>query len=436
VVKYLKRGGKMDKVTDKKQRAVLVGLCCDIFNEDENSGEVSLDELSELLKTAGGECVCRVIQNLHTPDTHTFIGSGKVQEIKDFIQNNDIDLVVFDNDLSPSQTRALNDELGVMTIDRSNLILDIFAQRASTREGRLQVELAQYKYLLPRLSGMWKHLVRQTASGGKSPIGTRGPGETQLETDRRHIRRKIQKLEEEIEDVKRARATSRAERLTNEIPQVALVGYTNSGKSTILNLLTDAGIHAADRLFDTLDTTTRKLKISDNLTVLLSDTVGFIRRLPHHLVEAFSATLEELKFADLILHVVDVSSDEALSHIEVTERLITKLGAEKTPSILVCNKIDKLPETPCGFKNAVYISALKNEGIDTLLNTIEKKLLKNIKRVTYLLPYSSASSLDSMYKTAKVENVSYEDTGIRVVCVCDDKMYGRLRDFVVCTEDI
>ena len=239
--------------------------------------------------------------------------------------------------LSPSQQRVLTEEIGVQVIDRAGLILDIFAQRARTKEGRLQVELAQYKYLLPRLTGMWGHLVRQTASSGKSPIGTRGPGETQLETDRRHIRRKIAKLTEDLEEVRRVRAVQRDRREKNEVPVVAIVGYTNAGKSTLLNALTDAGIPARNRLFDTLDTTTRTLEISDTCTVLISDTVGFIRKLPHHLVEAFKATLEELAYADLILHVIDASNPEWREQADVVESLIRQLGAEQTPRVEIFN---------------------------------------------------------------------------------------------------
>ncbi len=237
-------------------------------------------ELEALVETAGGKAAGTVFQSRQTPDPRTFIGEGKVREVKEFIENNDCSLVVFDNGLSPSQMRVLSEELGVKVLDRSGLILDIFAQRARTREGQLQVELAQYEYLLPRLTGMWKHLVRQTASGGASPIGTRGPGETQLETDRRHIRRKIQKLREELEQVRQIRGVQRRRRERNAVPVAAIVGYTNAGKSTLLNLLTDAEIPANNRLFDTLDTTTRRLRLEDAREVLLSDTVGFIRNLP------------------------------------------------------------------------------------------------------------------------------------------------------------
>lgn len=307
---------------------MLAGLAAASMEQSERSSEISMQELAALVETAGGQAVGMMIQNRPTPDPRSFIGDGKVAELKEFIEMNNCDLAVFDNELSPSQMRVLGEELGVKVLDRSGLILDIFAQRAQTREGQLQVELAQYKYLLPRLTGMWTHLVRQTASGGSSPIGTRGPGETQLETDRRHIRRKIQKLEEELAAVRKVRSTQRRKREKNDVPVVALVGYTNAGKSTLLNCLTDAGIPANDRLFDTLDTTTRKLRIDEVTEVLISDTVGFIRKLPHHLVEAFKATLEELSYADVLLHVIDISNPDW----EEQARASTSLSASLEPS--------------------------------------------------------------------------------------------------------
>ena len=287
----------MQNTQEKTQfnRAVLVGLNAFSLSRDENADEESMEELAALLETAGGESVGVVTQSKDSPDPRTFIGEGKVAEVRELVEALGADMVIFDNPLSPSQQRNLAEELKVGVLDRSALILDIFAQRARTKEGRLQVELAQYKYLLPRLLGMWKHLERQEGA-----IGTRGPGETQLESDRRILGRKIAKLEGELKDVRRVRATQRERRIKNEVPVVAIVGYTNAGKSTLLNKLTGAEIPANNRLFDTLDTTTRTLEISDTCTVLLSDTVGFIRKLPHHLVEAFKATLEELEYADLL----------------------------------------------------------------------------------------------------------------------------------------
>ena len=273
----------MEEKREIRDRAVLVGLNSPRLDRRENADEESMDELSALVETAGGETVGIVLQSLASPNPRSFIGEGKVAEVRELVRAQEATMVIFDNDLSPSQMRVLTEEMGVQVLDRSGLILDIFAQRAKTREGRLQVELAQYQYLLPRLIGMWTHLERQAGTSGKGPIGSKGPGETQLETDRRHIHRKIDKLKEELGEVRRVRGTQRQRRMKNEIPVVAIVGYTNAGKSTLLNALTDAGIPANNRLFDTLDTTTRLLTVSDTMQVVISDTVGFIRKLPHQL---------------------------------------------------------------------------------------------------------------------------------------------------------
>ena len=416
---------------ESRNRAVLVGLSAHSLPREDNASETSLEELAALVETAGGESVGMILQQRDAPEARTFIGEGKVAETRELVQAQGADLVVFDNELSPSQQRVLTEEIGVQVIDRAGLILDIFAQRARTREGRLQVELAQYKYLLPRLTGMWGHLVRQTASGGKSPIGTRGPGETQLETDRRHIRRKIAKLAGDLEEVRRVRAVQRDRREKNEIPVVAIVGYTNAGKSTLLNALTDADIPARNRLFDTLDTTTRTLEISDTCTVLISDTVGFIRKLPHHLVEAFKATLEELAYADLILHVIDASNPEWRDQVEVVERLIAQLGAEATPRIDVFNKSDVYVGDirPHG-EDIVSISAKTGEGLDELLAKIGKRLDTGFYRVTLALPYDKGGILEALYRDAKVESVEYDAT-INVVAVCSEKTVGQVKDYII-----
>lgn len=423
----------MDINTDYSvEKAILVGLNSPVFDINENADDVTLDELEALLETAGGVCVGRVLQNKATPDPKTMIGEGKVQEVAQLAEDMEAELIIFDNDLTASQVKALEASTGKRIMDRSGLILDIFAQRAKTKEGRLQVELAQYKYLLPRLTGMWGHLVRQTASGGKSPIGTRGPGETQLETDRRHIRRKITALEKELEDVRRVRFVQRERRIRNEVPVVAIVGYTNAGKSTLLNKLTDAGIPANNRLFDTLDTTTRKVKVSDTLDVLMSDTVGFIRKLPHHLVEAFKATLEELTFADVLLHVVDISSPQWETQVRVVDQLIEQLGAAQTPRIEVYNKVDMVDADilPHG-DNRVCISARSGQGLEELMDCIEKVLNAGKRQVKLLLPYSQAGQLDSLYKEATVLSADYTPEGIEVTAVCGAKHMGRLAEYII-----
>ncbi len=399
------------------------------MDADERSDDVSMDELWRLAETAGAEPVCTLLQSRDKPDPHSFLGGGKVEELRELIENEGCDLAIFDNDLSPSQARVLEETLGVRVLDRTGLILDIFAQRAHTREGKLQVELAQYRYLLPRLTGMWTHLKRQ--AGTSAPIGTRGPGETQLETDRRHIRRRIQKLTEELEQVRRVRGTQRKKRERNAVPVVALVGYTNAGKSTLLNTLTGDCIQTGDRLFDTLDTTTRRLSLGEAGQALLSDTVGFIRKLPHELVDAFKATLEELTYADLLLHVIDISNPDWETQARVVEDLIDRLGAAQTPCIRVYNKCDayfgRLPESG----DEVCVSARTGEGVKSLLYAIGRRLGNDLTRVRLRIPYDKSSLIDPLRREANILSLDYLDDGVSVVAVVRPDTRARVAAYEV-----
>ena len=409
-----------------QERAVLVGLNADLFTKEQTATEETLEELEALLETAGGFCTGKVLQNRHTPDAHCFIGEGKAQEVRMLVEATASTMVVFDNELSPGNIRALEEIVGVTVLDRSALILDIFAQRAKTKEGRLQVELAQYKYLLPRLSGMGASLSRQ--GGG---IGTRGPGETKLESDRRHTRERINRLEEELEQVRKVRSVQRERRMKNSVPVVALVGYTNAGKSTLLNQLTGAGIPANNRLFDTLDTTSRQLTVSDNLDVVLSDTVGFIAKLPHHLVNAFRATLEELEYADLLLHVIDASDPNRQEHIEVVDKLIAQLAKSDTPVLKVYNKADLVyPEDIPAGQDVVPVSAKRGMNMDGLLKAIEKALGHSRHHVVLVIPYAQGGLVDTLHSGAKVLRTDYTGEGIEMEVILDDILYGRLKNYV------
>ena len=409
-----------------QERAVLVGLNADCFTQAQTATDETLEELEALLETAGGFCTGKVLQNRHTPDSHSFIGEGKAQEVKMLVEATASTMVIFDNELSPGHIRALEEIMGVTVLDRSALILDIFAQRAKTKEGRLQVELAQYQYLLPRLSGMGKSLSRQ--GGG---IGTRGPGETKLESDRRHIRERISRLQSELAQVRQVRSVQRERRMKNSVPVVAIVGYTNAGKSTLLNQLTGAGIPANNRLFDTLDTTSRQLTVSDNLDVILSDTVGFIAKLPHHLVDAFRATLEELEYADLLLHVIDSADPNREEHIAVVERLISKLAKPDTPVLRLYNKAELVEPTdiPVG-EDVVRISAKHGYGMEDLLKSIETALGQSRHHIVVTLPYSMGGLLETLHNNAQVLSTDYTGEGIVVETIVDEILYGRMKPYI------
>ncbi len=385
------------------QRAVLVGVDTGAYDL-----ESSLDELAELAVTAGAEVIGRVTQNRESVKAKSYIGEGKLQEIKTFCVDNKVELLIFDDELSGTQIRNIEDITGIKAVDRTTLILDIFAQRAISAEGKLQVELAQQRYLLPRLVGMGASLSR--LAGG---IGTRGPGESKLESDRRHIRRRIEALERELKEVESRRSNIRARRHKNNVPTIAIVGYTNSGKSTLLNHLTDSDILAENMLFATLDPTARELRLPNGQSSVIIDTVGLIRRLPHKLVEAFKSTLEEAATADVILNVVDISDEHAREHIDVTLSVLSDLDCIDTPIVTVYNKCD-LATVPLvtSQDDIVFISAKTGRGIDTLLTAIIKKLDERITNTTITFPYNKLNLLEKIRLRGKVNHEEYTNDGV------------------------
>ena len=407
--------------TEQKQTALLV--CVDTGEFD---AQVSIDELEELSYTAGAQVAGKVIQRRESLDPSTCVGSGRLEEIKEFCQANDVNLLIFDHELTAVQQRNIERETDLAVIDRTTLILDIFAQRARSKEGKLQVELAQQKYLLPRLMGLGQSLSR--LGGG---IGTRGPGESKLESDRRHIRRRIQSLEEQLEEVRRHRELLRRRRKKDGVITVAIVGYTNVGKSTLLNTLTDAGVLAEDKLFATLDPTARALKLPDGRSVMLVDTVGLIRRLPHHLVEAFHSTLEEAVEADLILNVCDISSEETLAQIETTRQVLQELGAGDKPVVTVLNKCDKLSQMPLVLeKGCVFISAKTGFGLEKLLEAIEKALPPTHLRLKLMIPFDKAAIYSRLKDSSVVYAEEYTPHGILVDALVDMKMLHEVEGFI------
>ena len=387
--------------------------------------QASLDELFELAESAGAEPVASITQRLQHIDPATCVGSGKLEEIKEYCDAEDIDLIIFDLELSPVQIRNIEAATDVRVIDRTMLILDIFALRARSREGKIQVELAQLKYMMPRLTG--KGIEMSRLGGG---IGTRGPGESKLETDRRHIKRKMETLKEQLRDVEEHRRQLRSRRTKDNVITVAIVGYTNAGKSTLMNTLTDAGVLSEDKLFATLDPTSRALKLPCGVSVMLIDTVGLVRRLPHHLVEAFKSTLEEAAQADIILNVCDASSEESRLHLEVTRDLLASLSSLDKPIIPVLNKCDLITDNMSGISGAVHISAKYGTGIDELLKAIEENLPKKLKRVKLLLPFDKAGIAAKLRKTAVLHSEEYTAEGVEIEATLDEIQYARLREYV------
>lgn len=402
-------------------RALLVEV-----DTGEYDAEASLAELFELTESAGAIPVASISQKLQHVDSATCVGSGKLDEIREYCQAEEINLIIFDLELSPVQIRNIEAAADVRVIDRTMLILDIFALRAKSREGKLQVELAQLKYMMPRLTGKGVEMSR--LGGG---IGTRGPGETKLETDRRHIKRRMETLKAQLKDVEEHRRQLRIRRDKDGVITVAIVGYTNAGKSTLMNTLTDAGVLSEDKLFATLDPTSRALKLPNGVSVMLIDTVGLVRRLPHHLVEAFKSTLEEAARADIILNVCDASAEESRLHLEVTRDLLASLSSLDKPIIPVLNKCDLISDNMTGISGAVHISAKYGTGIDDLLKAVEDHLPKKLMRVTLLLPFDKVGIASKLRETAVIHSEEYTAEGLMMEATVDEIRYARIREYLV-----
>lgn len=413
--------------TIKKDRVLLAAVDTGSYDV-----ELSLDELEELTETAGGEVIARVTQKRPSFDSGTCIGSGRLEEMAEICRNENIDRIVFDCELTATQIRNIEDVCGVFTIDRTMLILDIFAQRATTREGRLQVEIAQNKYRLPRLAGMGTNMSR--LGGG---IGTRGPGESKLETDKRHIRTRIVALSDELKEIEKRRGLMRKRRKKDGVFTAAIVGYTNVGKSTLLNYLTEAGVLAENKLFATLETTSRAIELPDGRSVTLIDTVGLIRRLPHQLVEAFKSTLEEAASADVIIHVCDASADDCEEQAKVTLELLKELGCEGIPVVTVFNKCDKVPyinELDTSGE-AVKISAKNGTGIDSLLAAIKKALPENSVRCRLILPFDKAGLVNTIRQEGRIFSEDYTAEGIVLDALVDIKVYHLVESYKMKNEE-
>jgi GTPase len=411
--------------TDKQERAVLVGI--ELGPEHGIASEESLAELSALAESAGATIAATVSQKLKAPDSHTFIGKGKTAEVREIAAARGASLAIFDDALTPAQARNLENEMKLRVIDRSQLILDIFAQRARTLEGKLQVEIAQLSYLQPRLTRQWSHLSRVRGGGSGTGVGTRGPGETQLEVDRRKLRERLTRLRARLGEVERTRGIQRRRRLEVPYPTVALVGYTNSGKSTLMNALTDAGVEVADRPFSTLDPTIRRLKLPGRMNVMLADTVGFIHRLPHMLIEAFKATLEEVRTATLLLHVVDASSELASERMAVVEEVLKEIGAAAIPRIVVLNKADLMEHPQRGDSDAITISALRGGGLDRLLDAIARHLSRTREEVSVTFPARRGDLVAMARRDGEVLSEEYRDGLVSMRALVSAPVAGRLR---------
>ncbi len=426
-------------INNEKQKVIL----CAIYRQGmEPECLVSLDELEQLADTADLECAARLTQCRETPDVKTVFGKGKIDELKEYCENLSAELVVFDCELSPSQIRSIEDAIGgVSVIDRSMLILDIFAAHARTSEGRLQVELAQLKYSSPRLIGKGKSLSRQGGSASSGSVGARGPGETKLEIDRRRVRERISSLEQELKKVEKNRLVMRSQRDSSGLTKVGIVGYTNAGKSTLLNYLTGAGILAEDKLFATLDPTTRQFTTPNGTKLLLTDTVGFIRNLPHHLIKAFKSTLDEAVYSDIIVIVIDSSSPEFASQTEVTTQLLEELGAAGKPTVYVFNKCDICTDRDALIHmktlaagtgtQVVCISAKTGAGCDTLVSLIEKMSMSGKHRVVLHIPPEDGAITGIIYKDGDDVEMEYTTEGIDCRCVVDDKLYAKIKKYII-----